>query len=419
MSAPAPPIYLDHFATTPVDPRVLEAMLPWFSRDFGNAASRTHVFGWRAEAAVEQARAEVARALGAREPREIVFTSGATESNNLALQGVARALAARGDHLVTVATEHRAVLDVCRALEREGRRVTVLPVDGGGRVDPDELRRAIEPSTVLVSVMAANNEIGVLQPLAELAAVCRERGVLLHSDAAQAAGKIALDVAALGLDLLSVSGHKVYGPKGVGALYVRSGPPRVRIAPLLHGGGHERGLRSGTLPVPLLVGLGRALALAVAERDAEGARLAGLRDRLWQRLQQGLGEGVVRNGDAVHCLPAALHVSFPGVDAAALLAALPDVALSTGSACSSASPEPSHVLRALGLPVERVRSGIRFALGRFNTAEEIERAAARVVEEVEKLDAARRSRQSPPRAAPSQGRSTGPNGPGAGAEELP
>ena len=416
MSAPALPIYLDHFATTPVDPRVLEAMLPWFSRDFGNAASRTHVYGWRAEAAVELARAEVARALGAREAGEIVFTSGATESNNLALQGVARACAARGDHLVTVATEHRAVLDVCRALEREGRRVSLLPVDAGGRVDPDDLRRAIEPRTVLVSVMAANNEIGVLQPLTELAAICRERGVLFHSDAAQAAGKIALDVTALGIDLLSVSGHKLYGPKGVGALYVRRGPPRVRVAPLLYGGGHERGLRPGTLPVPLVVGFGRALALAVAERDAEAARLAALRDRLWQRLHEELDARVVRNGDAVHCLPAALHVSFPGVDAAALLASLPDVALSSGSACSSASPEPSHVLRALGLPVDRVRSGIRFGLGRFNTAEEIERAAGRVVEQVRKLHEELRSRQRTPRAAPSPGR---PMRPAPDAEELP
>jgi len=414
MSAPAP-IYLDHFATTPVDPRVLEAMLPWFSQDFGNAASRTHVFGWRAEAAVEQARAEVASALGAREPREIVFTSGATESNNLALQGVARACASRGDHLVTVATEHRAVLDVCTALEREGRRVSVLPVDAGGLVDPDALRRAIEPRTVLVSVMAANNEIGVLQPLAQLAAICRERGVLLHSDAAQAAGKVPLDVRALGVDLLSVSAHKLYGPKGVGALYVRGGSPRVRVAPLLYGGGHERGMRSGTLPVPLVVGLGRALALAVTEREAEAARLAELRDRLWQRLQAGLGELVLRNGDPVRCLPAALHVSFPGVDAAALLPQLPDVALSSGSACSSASPEPSHVLRALGLPPDRVRSGIRFGLGRFNTAEEIERAAARVVEQVQRLHEERRSRQPTPRAAPSQG----PNQPAHDAEELP
>jgi len=382
------PIYLDHHATTPVDPRVVDAMAPWWSADFGNAASRTHVFGWRAEAAVEDARARIAHAIGDSEPREIVFETAATESNNIALKGVLRGSRPRRDHVVSVATEHRAVLDPCAALAREGFRVTLLAVDGGGRVDPGAVAAALDERTALVSVMAANNEIGVLQPLAEIARVCRERGVPFHSDAAQAAGKVPLDVEADGVDLLSLSAHKVYGPKGVGALYVRTRRPRLRIEPLFDGGGHERGLRSGTLPVPLIVGFARALELAVAERDAEAARLAGLRDRLLGILVEAL-PGVARNGDPAHQLAGTLSLSFEGVEAAGLLAALPDVALSTGSACSSAEPTPSHVLVALGLSPERVAGTIRIGLGRDNDAAQIEHAAARIVEAVRAARAAR------------------------------
>jgi cysteine desulfurase len=378
------PVYLDHHATTPVDPRVLEAMLPYSSREFGNAASRTHVFGWRAEAAVDAARESVAASCAARAAREIVFTSGATESNNLALFGVTRALADRGEHVVTAATEHPSVLDPCRALEARGVHVTVLPVDRDGLLDPEAVRKAIGARTVLVSVMTANNEIGVLQPVAEIGAICRERGVVFHTDAAQAVGKIPLALRELPVDLVSFCAHKFYGPKGIGALYVRSGSPRVRLEPLLHGGGHERGLRSGTLAVPLVVGLARALEIAVAERDAESARLAALRDRLWARLREGL-DGVRRNGHPDRCLPGNLNLSFAGVDGAAVLAGLRDVAVSSGSACASARPEPSHVLKALGLPDDLVRASLRFGLGRWNTGEEIDWAAERVIEEVRAL----------------------------------
>ena len=379
------PIYLDHHATTPVDPRVLEAMLPYFREDFGNAASRSHVFGWRAEAAVELARETIAGALGARDPTEIVFTSGATESINLALKGSAQVLASTRDHLVVARTEHRAVLDTARALESAGCSLTWLPVDGEGLVDPDAVRRAIGPRTLWVSVMAANNEIGVLQPLAEIGSLCRERGVLFHCDAAQAAGKIPLDVDSFGIDLLSVSGHKLYGPKGIGALYVRS-RPRVRLLPQMHGGGHERGLRSGTLPVPLIVGLGRALALSLEGMAVESKRLRELRDRLLSQLHAGF-DGVDLNGHPERRLPGNLNLSFAGVDAAALLLALPDVALSTGSACSSAEPHPSHVLAALGLDEARVRSALRIGIGRFNTEAEIDRVAEQLVREARRLRA--------------------------------
>jgi cysteine desulfurase len=362
---------------------VLAAMLPYFTEDFGNAASRSHVFGWRAEAAVALARERIADALGARAPAEIVFTSGATESINLALKGAAQALANTRDHLVVAATEHRAVLDTCRALEATGRTLSVLPVDGQGLVDPDAVRRALGRRTLLVSVMAANNEIGVLQPLAEIGRICREQGVLFHCDAAQAAGKIPIDVEALGIDLLSLSAHKLYGPKGVGALWVRS-RPRVRLEPLLHGGGHERGLRSGTLPVPLIVGFGRALMLSLEERVAETQRVQALRQRLLSRLQGEL-DGVALNGHPDARLAGNLNLSFLDVDAAALLLALPDVALSTGSACSSADPHPSHVLAALGLSPERVRSALRIGIGRFNTEAEIDRAAERLIHEVRRL----------------------------------
>lgn len=389
----APPIYLDHQSTTPVDARVVEAMAPWWTRDFGNAASRTHVFGWRAEAAVEAARETLAAAIGAADPREIVFTSGATESDNLALQGIARAARARrrgGDHLVTVATEHPAVLDTARALAREGCSVTELPVDGAGFVDPDAVASALTDHTVLVSVMWANNEIGVLQPIEAIAAVCRQRGVSFHSDAAQAVGKVPVDVTAAGVDLLSFTAHKLYGPKGIGALHVRSGRPRIHLAPLLHGGGHENGLRPGTLPVPLIVGFAKAVELAVAEREAEADRLSALRSRLLDRLREGLGEVLV-NGDLERRLPGNLNLRVPGIDADALLAALPEVAISTGSACASARPEPSPVLRALGLSDADVRASVRLGLGRGTTAAEADAAAERIVAAV-RAQRARRSR---------------------------
>ncbi len=375
------PIYLDHHATTPTDPRVLEAMLPYFVEVYGNASSSTHSFGWAAEAAVEDARERLAGGIGAAEPSEIVFTSGTTESDNLALKGVARANRRRGDHLVTSCIEHPAVLDSCAALEAEGFSVTYLPVAADGLVAPEEVAAAITDRTLLVSVMAANGEIGVLQPLEAIAQVCRERAVLLHTDAAQAVGKIPLDVERLGVDLLSMCAHKLYGPKGVGALYVRRRRPRLRLEPLLHGGGHERGLRSGTLPVPLVVGFAKAVELCLGELPSESVRLAGLRDRLWERLASEL-EGVHRNGHATRRLPGNLNVSFAGVEADRLIVAMKDVALSSGSACSSASGEPSRVLRALGLPESLARGALRFGIGRSNSAEEIDWVAERIAEHV-------------------------------------
>jgi cysteine desulfurase len=379
------PIYLDNQATTRTDPRVLEAMLPYFTEHYGNAASRTHVFGWKAEEAVNRAREQVAALLGA-EPREIIFTSGATESNNLALKGAAAMLRSRGNHLITVQTEHKAVLDPCRRLEREGFQVTYLPVDRYGRVAAEQVAEALTERTILVSVMAANNEIGTLQPIAAIGRLCKERGVLFHTDAAQAAGKIPLDVEGMGIDLLSLSAHKMYGPKGVGALYVRRRQPYVRLEPLLDGGGHERGLRSGTLPVPLIVGLGQACALCQQEMPQEAERLRQLRERLRQGLQERLPETYL-NGHPTERLPGNLHLSFAHVRADALLSALRDIAVSSGSACTSADPEPSYVLRALGLPDELVRSGIRFGLGRFTTEEEIDYVIEEVCRQVERLRA--------------------------------
>jgi cysteine desulfurase len=381
------PIYLDHHATTPLDPRVLEAMQPWFREDFGNASSTTHVYGWRAEAAVEAARETLARGIGAADPAELIFTSGTTESDNLALQGVLRATAPKRDHLVTTVIEHPAVLDVGRALEVEGFRVDRVPVDDQGLVDPDDVARALSDRTALVSVMTANSEIGTIQPIREIAARCRERGVLFHTDAAQAVGKLPVDVRADGVDLLSMCAHKLYGPKGVGALYVRGGRPTVRLRPLLHGGGHERGLRPGTLPVPLIVGFAQALRLALEDLSEEAARQAALRDRLRSRLLEALDEVYV-NGHVERRLPGNLNLSFVGVPADRLLPALPELALSTGSACASGSGEPSHVLAALGLPKSRVRSAVRFGLGRGNDEAQIDRAAARVIEEVTRARAA-------------------------------
>jgi cysteine desulfurase len=372
----SPLIYLDYHATTPLDPRVLEDMLPYLRDRFGNAASHQHACGWQAAEAVELARRQVARFIGA-EPVEIVFTSGATESINLALCGVARAYAARGHHLVSWTTEHKATLDTLGALRQDGYEVSLLGVDGQGMLDPRLLEAALREDTLLVSLLAANNEIGVIQPIGEVSRRTRERGVLLHIDAAQAAGKMPIDVNAMGIDLLSLSGHKICGPKGVGALYVRRRGPRVRLEPILHGGGHERGLRSGTLNVPGIVGLGKACEVAVEEMEAEAMRTAALRDRLLNDLQEDPGEIVV-HGSMRERLPGNLNLSFLGVTSSELFAELPSVALSSGSACTSANPEPSHVIRALGVPDEIARGAIRFGLGRFTAEEEIRRAVASI-----------------------------------------
>ena len=362
------PIYLDYQATTPMDPRVLEAMLPWFIEKFGNPASVTHAYGREAADAVEAARAQVAALIGA-DQREIIFTSGATEANNLALKGALRFGRDRRDGLVTLATEHKCVLESARALAGEGFRVAVLPVRGDGLVDLQALERTIDDRTALVSVMAAHNEIGVIQPIAEIGAICRARGVLFHTDAAQAVGKLAIDVEAQRIDLLSISGHKIYGPKGIGALYVRR-RPRARLLPLIDGGGQERGLRSGTLPTPLCVGLGAAAAVAGEEMAEEGRRLT-----VWrQRLLAGLRARVPTlhlNGEALRRLPGNLNVSFPGVSALDLIAACPQLALSTGSACTAAELEPSYVLRALGLADDLAQASIRIALGRFTREADI------------------------------------------------
>jgi cysteine desulfurase len=379
-------VYLDNHATTAVDPRVLEAMLPYFSERFGNAASRSHRFGWEAEEAVEQARAQIAALIGAA-PREIVFTSGATESDNLAIKGVIEFSGAKGNHIITAATEHKAVLDSCKALEKAGRAtVTVLPVDGDGLVDPDAVRRAITPGTALISLMHANNEIGTLHPIADVGRIAKELGVPFHCDAAQSVGKVAVDVEAMGIDLLAFTAHKFHGPKGCGVLYVRSKAPRVRLAAQMHGGGHERGLRSGTLNVPGAVGFGRACAIAAAEMSSEQARVGALRDRLHGELASRLG-GVGLNGHPAQRLAGNLNLRIAGVEGDSLLAALPDVALSSGSACTSATLEPSHVLRAIGLDEDSAHGSIRFGIGRFNTDADIDYAVERVVHEVERLRA--------------------------------
>jgi cysteine desulfurase len=385
---PAPmrkPVYLDCHATTPLDPRALEAMLPFLGENFGNAASRSHAFGWAAEKAVDRARRQVAELAGAA-PREIVFTSGATESVNLAIKGAMEACRSRGRHIVTAATEHQAVLDTVRRLRDSGAEAAVLPPGPEGLLDLDRLREAIRPDTVLVSVMAANNEIGVIQPIRDIGAICRDKGVLFHCDAAQAFGKIALDVNRDNLDLVSLSAHKIYGPKGVGALYVRRRDPRVPLLPQIDGGGHEFGMRSGTLNVPGIVGFGEACAICAREMSAEAARVGELRDRLKAALESEL-DGTRVNGSTEHRLPGNLNMSFSGVDAEALLMSLPGIALSTGSACSSATVEPSHVLRALGLGERTARSSVRFGLGRFNTEDEIDYAAAAVIQAVRNLRA--------------------------------
>ena len=387
MTGNAPPIYLDYQATTPTDPRVLEAMLPYFTTKFGNPHS-THAFGREAEDADETARGQVAALIGA-DPREIVFTSGATESNNIAIKGAARFARAhaRGgaprDRVVTLATEHKCVLESARALEREGFELVVLPVRPDGLADLDRLGAALDERTALVSVMAVNNEIGTVQPLAEIGALARARGVLFHSDAAQGVGKLPVDVEAVKIDLLSISGHKIYGPKGIGALYVRR-RPRVRLEPLFDGGGQERGVRSGTLPAPLCVGLGEACAVAGAALAEEAARLSRLRERMLARLRAGIPD-LRLNGHPTERVAGNLNVSFPGIPAEALLAAAPGLALSTGSACSAASVEPSYVLKALGLADEIAGGGVRIGLGRFTTAAEVDYAADTLVATVRRL----------------------------------
>jgi cysteine desulfurase len=377
------PIYLDHNATTPLDPRVLEAMLPCFGEHFGNPASRTHAYGWAAAHLVDRARQQLAASLGAT-PEELIFTSGATESNNLAIKGAARALAQRGRHVVTCATEHRAVLDPCQRLAREGFELSVLAVDEHGRLEADRFAAALRDDTVLASVMLANNEIGTLQPIAAIASACRQRGVLLHCDATQAVGKIPVEVGVLGVDLLSMSAHKLYGPKGIGALYVRRRRPRLLLEPLLDGGGHEQGMRSGTLNVPGIVGFGAAIELAVAVMPEEAPRLAALRDEMERNICSRL-DGALVNGHPVERLPNTLNLSFAGVDGNALLVGLHELAVSSGSACTSAEPHPSHVLGAIGRSRALAAASLRFSLGRGTTHEDVAVAADAVVREVTRL----------------------------------
>jgi cysteine desulfurase len=377
------PIYMDNHATTPVDPRVLEEMLPYFTDKFGNAASRNHAFGWAGEEEVELSRERIAKLIGAT-TKEIIFTSGATESDNLAIKGVAEMYKQKGNHIITAVTEHKAVLDTCKRLEKYGYRVTYLPVQKDGLIDLDDLKRAMDDKTILVTIMAANNEIGVLQPWAEIGKLCHERGVIFHSDATQAVGKVPIDVVKQNIDLMSISAHKMYGPKGVGALYVRRKNPRVQISPIIDGGGHERGMRSGTLNVPGIAGLGKACAIANEEMPKESCRLAGMRNRLRDKIMGRLDE-VYINGSREHRLPGNLNISFAYVEGESLLMGINDVAVSSGSACTSATLEPSYVLKALGTGDDLAHSSIRFGIGRFNTDAEIDYVADRVSETVERL----------------------------------
>ncbi|NMG06051.1 IscS subfamily cysteine desulfurase [Brasilonema sp. UFV-L1] len=377
------PIYLDSHATTPVDERVVTAMLPYFTEHFGNPSSINHLYGWEAEAAVKQTREILAAAINAT-PEEIVFTSGATEANNLAIKGVAEAYFQKGQHIITVATEHSAVLDPCKYLKTLGFEITILPVQKDGLLDLTELEKAFRSDTILVSVMAANNEIGVLQPLAEIGAMCRDRNVLFHTDAAQAIAKISLDVQAMKIDMMSLTAHKVYGPKGIGALYVRRRNPRVQLAPQQHGGGHERGMRSGTLYTPQIVGFGKAVEIALEQQATENQRLTQLRQRLWEKLSQ--LEGIHLNGHPTQRLPGNLNISVEGVDGSALLLGLqPVMAVSSGSACSSVTTAPSHVLIALGHSEQLAYASIRFGIGRFNTLEEIDQVAEHTISTVQSL----------------------------------
>ena len=383
-NAPRRPVYLDYQATTPMDPRVLEAMMPYFTEKFGNPHSRNHEYGWEAEEGVEKARQQIADLIGGDE-REIVFTSGATESNNLAIGGVARFYKDQRDHIVTLVTEHKCVLDTCRHLEQEGFKVTYLPVLQNGLVDLAALEAAITERTVIVSIMAANNEIGVIQPLAEIGALCRKKGAFFHTDCAQAFGKIPLDVEAMKIDLMSISGHKIYGPKGIGALFVRR-RPRVRLQAMIHGGGQERGMRSGTLPTPLCVGLGKAAELAKNEMAAEATRMKALRDRFMAAINAKLPE-VFLNGDLENRLPSNLNLSFAYVEGEGLMMGIKDLSVSSGSACTSASLEPSYVLRALGVEEELAHTSLRIGFGRFTTEAEVDYAAERIIQAVSKLRA--------------------------------
>lgn len=380
------PIYMDNHATTPMDPRVLEAMLPYFTQTFGNAASRTHRFGWEAEAAVEDARETLAQLIGAESGKEIVFTSGATESNNLALKGVAEYYKSKGNHIITTVIEHKAVLDSCKRLEREGFLVTYLPVSDKGQVDPEAVRAAITDKTILVSVMLANNEVGTIQPIAAIGEITREKGILLHCDAVQGIGKTAFDVLKMNVDLASLTAHKIYGPKGCGALYVRRRGPRVRLGAQMDGGGHERGNRSGTLNVPGIVGFATAAKIIMRDGVEENARILGLRERMHRLINQGLEE-VVLNGHPKDRLVGNLNLSFSFVEGEGLMMAIKDVAVSSGSACTSASLEPSYVLRAMGLEDELAHSSIRFGLGRFNTEEEVDFVAQLMIDKVNRLRA--------------------------------
>jgi cysteine desulfurase len=378
------PIYMDNHATTRCDPRVVEAMLPYFTEKFGNAASRNHCFGWEAEEAVDKARGQLAAAIGAKS-KEIILTSGATESDNLAIKGVVEFYKDKGNHIITCVTEHKAVLDSCRTLERQGKvTVTYLPVDKYGMVDPDAVRNAITDKTVLISIMYANNEIGTIHPVREIGKIAKDKGVIFHCDAVQAVGKVPVDVEADGIDLLAMSGHKLYGPKGVGALYVRSKGPRVRLTPIIDGGGHERGMRSGTLNVTGVVGFGAACEIAMAEMAQEAARLTELRDKLHAGIFEQLDE-VYLNGHPTQRLPGNLNISFAYVEGESLLMGMNDVAVSSGSACTSATLEPSYVIRALGVNEELAHSSIRFGLGRFNTEDEVDFVAQRVTREVRRL----------------------------------
>jgi cysteine desulfurase len=378
------PIYLDNHATTPLDPRVLEAMLPYFTQNFGNAASRTHAFGWHAEAAVDDARDTIARLIGADSGKEVVFTSGATESDNLAIKGVAEYYGEKGKHIITTVIEHKAVLDSCKRLEKEGFEVTYVGVGPSGVVDPNDIAKAITDKTILVSVMLANNEVGTIQPIGEIGKLTRARGVLFHVDAVQGIGKTPFDVRSMNVDLASLSAHKIYGPKGVGALYVRRSRPRVRLGAQMDGGGHERGNRSGTLNVPGIVGFAKACELLEREGTAETERIRSLRDRLFQKITQALPHVIV-NGSLEHRLPGNLNISFACVEGEGLMMAIKDVAVSSGSACTSASLEPSYVLRSMGLDEADAHSSIRFGIGRFNTEEEIDYVADLVIGKVRKL----------------------------------
>src|SRR5213596_374537 len=377
------PIYMDYHATTPVDPRVLDAMTPYFTNMFGNAASRNHHFGWEAEEAVETARKQVADLIGAN-VKEIIFTSGATEANNLAIKGAAEMYREKGNHIITCVTEHKAVVDTRKALEKEGYRVTYLPVQKDGRISLDELRAAISDKTILITIMTANNEIGVIQPVAEIGAIAKEKGILFHTDAVQAVGKVPFNVNDLKVDMASLSAHKMYGPKGVGALFVRRRNPRVLLAPIIDGGGHERGMRSGTLNVTGIVGFGKAAELCRLEMASEADRLGKLRDRLNERLHKSLDE-IYINGSTEHRLPHNLNISFAYVEGESLLMGINDVAVSSGSACTSASLEPSYVLKALGAGDDLAHSSIRFGLGRWSTEEEVDYVADKLTHVVTRL----------------------------------